>query len=100
MDTSQPHDAAGNPVAPHRPPEVTELPMWADAPDLPDGFEARILDGNWYGTGPIIVIWNPSLQLHVDIPMSQATPDGIFLAVQVICNSVQPPPSIESLVRH
>lgn len=40
-----------------RPPNVTDLPLIENGVfDLPDGVEARLLDGNWYGNGPEIVL--------------------------------------------
>ena len=82
------YDVAGNVVSPHdRPPDVPDLRFWGDPPRLPRGFEARLLGGNWYGSGPMVVIWHPEWQLHVDFPLSLTTKTGprpIPKAVRVI----------------
>lgn len=66
-------DASGEPIpATLQPPNVADLPLIAaDAlPPLPDGIEARLLDGNWYGNGPEIVVYYPARQTHVNCPLA------------------------------
>jgi hypothetical protein len=64
--TSKPHDAAGAPVGPDQPPpDVIDLPVWDGDVELPTGIEARLLDGNWSGTGPLVILWCPEHELHI-----------------------------------
>ena len=66
------YDANGNPVDVHdRPPDVPDLPLMPEEEigPLPKGLEARLLDGNWYGNGPEIVIWHPAQQVWYSVPL-------------------------------
>lgn len=65
-------DADGQPVLrTQRPPDVTDLPVLNPQSDetLPDGISLRLLDGNWYGSGPEIVVLHEVEMMHVTLPL-------------------------------
>ena len=72
------HDAAGNTVAANQSPgDVRDLPfadraMFPALEVLPAHIEARLLDGNWYGYGPEIILWDAASELQVSVPASSS----------------------------
>lgn len=54
-----------------RPPDVTDLPPLAVEPgeNLPDGISLRLLEGNWYGSGPEIVVLHEAEMVHYSFPL-------------------------------
>lgn len=53
-------------------PAVTDLPKIEDGAlgmTIPLPIEARLLQGNWYGNGPEIVLWHPTAALQAMVPL-------------------------------
>lgn len=65
MDTPIPRDVTDAPYVPG-------LPRIQDGAvgDLPRGVEARLLEGNWYGAGPEIVLYDVGTHRHVHVPLA------------------------------
>jgi hypothetical protein len=65
-------DENGNPVDPDKSPGlVTLMPLLALAPgeEMPFGVGAHLLGGNYYGSGPEIVLWDGLSEMHVSFPL-------------------------------
>lgn len=65
-------DAEGNPVGRHEyPGDVRDLPHldMHEGESLPYGVSAYLLNGNWYGEGPEIVLWHDAAQVHKSFPL-------------------------------
>ena len=65
-------DQDGKPVAPdQRPPDAPKLPLLALEPGevMPPGVSAHLLGGNWYGSGPEIVLWDGLSEMHLNFPL-------------------------------
>lgn len=76
------YDAQNRPVTGDmRPPDVTSLPMFAQKIiGTPEGIEVRYLGGNWYGDGPNVVLWNPTRQRYVMLPVSRLEEFDVAMA--------------------
>lgn len=65
-------DQNGNPIKPDQSPGlVTKLPLLDLLPGeiLPVGVSAHLLDGNWYGAGPEICLWDGLSEMHLSFPL-------------------------------
>jgi hypothetical protein len=82
--STNPHDGSGAPVRPdQRPPDVIDLPIYSGL-KLPKGIEARLLDGNWYGTGPMVVLCCPEHDLHVAFSLREKSREFRFALSNLI----------------
>jgi hypothetical protein len=76
------HDAEGNPVRRDQSPGDLRGFPFADQsllPKLPGHVEARMLNGNWYGRGPEIVLWDTADEVHIMMPVSMVKHCALYL---------------------
>lgn len=65
-------DKDGNPVDPKQSPGLVYLlPLLPLEPgeELPVGVSAHLLEGNWYGAGPEICLWDGISEMHHCFPL-------------------------------